>query len=50
VFDPTVLRKLYIEMCDEAEVVPDSTEADYLWLEHAHNIQTLGIVNDETEL
>jgi len=48
-FDLAALRKLYLEMCEEFGVVPDSYEADYLLLEQIHDIQTLGIVYEETK-
>lgn len=39
------LRALYLEMCANEGVIPDTEQADYLWVESVHDLNTTKIVD-----
>ena len=42
------LRQIYLDFCQELEIVPDSIEADYMWTEYCHDLKTLNLIEKES--
>jgi len=45
-----VLKSIYLQMCDDNEVVPGTDAAEYLWKEYVADIATLELLEEVESL